>query len=110
MNIIGIPNKAPMPVIARIVPTIILTKPTAFLVGPQKRGSTSNRTNPVKKLAVSSSDQESLGDIDCESACVRKKLGDVDALSRDVTTILSGFTNLESEGIDSSKAFGKEST
>ena len=38
MKIIGIPTTAPIPVSVIIVPTIIFSKPTAFLVGFQKRG------------------------------------------------------------------------
>lgn len=38
MKIIGMPTMAPIPVRARMAPTIIFNKPTAFLVGFQNSG------------------------------------------------------------------------
>ena len=46
IKIIGIPITAPIPVSVRIVPTIIFSNPTAFLVGFQNKGN--NKTISIK--------------------------------------------------------------
>ena len=53
IKIIGIPRTAPIPVIVRIVPTIIFKSPTAFRVGFQSNGNRKTKAIISNQISIS---------------------------------------------------------
>jgi len=52
IKIIGIPRIAPIPVIVRIVPTIIFKSPTALRVGFQNKGNKNTTANNTIQISI----------------------------------------------------------